>query len=62
MKTTNWFNDLLNQIESLSDDLDLDDFGRGKLRDFVIEHMKEQYSLGSKSGAAWAFNAQHNQF
>lgn len=44
---------LVDDIETLSDDLNLDAFARMVLKDFIIENCKKEYMRGNKSGICW---------
>ena len=51
----NWFQNLSDKINSLSEQFALDELQTLTLRDFVISTAKTQYRIGNKSGAGWAF-------
>ncbi len=51
----NWYKALVNEINSVSEELGLDDMGTDRLRDFVVERAKDQFKAGNKSGIRWAF-------
>lgn len=46
---------MMEQIFSLAEDLKLDEEQTNSLRTFVILQAREQYKMGSRAGAAWAF-------
>ncbi len=54
-QTNNWYKALLDQIHSLSEEFGLDDEQTNRFRDFSVTLAKEQYKLGNKYGASWAF-------
>lgn len=54
-KKNNWYSNLISETNSLAEELGLDDFNTGRLRDFIVDHAKSQYKLGNKNGAGWAF-------
>lgn len=51
----NWFQLLLDKITTLSEEFGLDDIQANRFRDFSVTLAKEQYRLGNKYGASWAF-------
>lgn len=51
----NWFQNLLDKINQLSDQFGLDDTQTNAFRDFVVTTARSQYQIGTKSGAGWAF-------
>ncbi len=55
MATNSWYKSLLQNINNLAEELGLDDFAGGKLRDFVLDTAKAEFKAGNKSGIAWAF-------
>ena len=54
-KKDNWYKTLISKLNSLSEEFGLDDMQTVKFRDFVVAIAKDQYKVGNKSGAAWAF-------
>jgi hypothetical protein len=54
-KTNNWYRDLVSRVNTLSETFGLDDLQTSDLRNFVMTIAKDQFKVGSKSGAAWAF-------
>jgi hypothetical protein len=52
---SNWFQNLLNNIDQLAGQFGLDDTQTNAFRDFVVITARHQYKVGSKSGAGWAF-------
>lgn len=51
----NWYREITTRINSLSETFGLDDMQTSDLRTFVVNIAKDQYKIGNKSGAAWAF-------
>ncbi|MBI5369856.1 hypothetical protein HZA85_01530 [Candidatus Uhrbacteria bacterium] len=54
-QTTNWYKTLADNANSLCEEFGLSDTQTNRLRDFVVTVAKNQYRIGNKSGAAWAF-------
>lgn len=54
-KTNSWFSSLISNINTLGEELGLDDSGTDKMRDFVIDNARAQYKAGNRSGIGWAF-------
>lgn len=54
-KKNNWFQALQDKINSLSEQFGLDEVQRHTFRDFVVNIAREQFKVGSRSGAGWAF-------
>ncbi len=52
---TNWFKTLNDRVNTLAETFGLDDTQANQFRDFAVQIAKEQYKVGSKSGASWAF-------
>jgi uncharacterized protein YfaT (DUF1175 family) len=52
---TNWFRALNDRVSDLAETFGLDDTQVNRFRDFAVQIAKEQYKVGSKSGASWAF-------
>lgn len=51
----NWFRSLLDKINMFAEQFELDEIETGAFRDFVVTTAREQFKVGSKSGAGWAF-------
>ena len=51
----NWYREITSRVNSLSETFGLDDMQTSDLRTFVVSVAKDQYKIGNKSGAAWAF-------
>lgn len=49
-----WFTKVLASINTLAEELGLDDMGTQKLREFVLAKCKEEYMTGNRSGIRWA--------
>lgn len=54
-QNNNWYQLLLDKINSLSEEFGLDDVQTNQFRNFVVRLAKEQYKIGNKYGASWAF-------
>ena len=54
-KKVNWFDNLISRLNTLGEELGLDDSGTKKMRDFVVDNAREQYKAGNRSGIHWAF-------
>ncbi|PJA45612.1 hypothetical protein CO174_02345 [Candidatus Uhrbacteria bacterium CG_4_9_14_3_um_filter_50_9] len=54
-KKNNWFQALQDKINSLSEQFGLDEVQTHAFRDFVVTTAREQFKIGSRSGAGWAF-------
>lgn len=52
---TNWYKLLLDKINCLCEEFGLDDSQTNQFKDFVVSLAKEQYKIGNKYGASWAF-------
>jgi hypothetical protein len=50
-----WKDNLMAKMNELAEELSLDDFSSGKMRDVMMQIAREQYKRGGKGGAAWAF-------
>ncbi|HBK34933.1 hypothetical protein A2239_04700 [Candidatus Uhrbacteria bacterium RIFOXYA2_FULL_40_9] len=50
-----WYGKILSSANSLAEEFGLDDFSTKRLRDYAVSIAKEQYQVGNKCGAAWAF-------
>ena len=54
-KKNNWFQALQDKINSLSEQFGLDEVQTHAFRDFVVTTAREQFKIGSRSGAGCAF-------
>lgn len=54
-QTNNWFRILLDKINQLAEQFALDDVQTNAFRDFVVSIAREQYKVGSKSGARYVY-------
>jgi len=54
-KVNNWYRELVSRVNTLSETFGLDDLQTSDLRNFVTTIAQDQFKVGSKSGAAWAF-------
>ncbi len=54
-ETKKWYKQLTDSINSLSEEFGLSDTQTNRFQDFAMMIAKEQYRVGNKSGAAWAF-------
>ncbi len=54
-QTNNWRKALHDQIIALSEEFGLDDMQTNRFRDFSVMLAQEQYRIGNKYGASWAF-------
>lgn len=52
---TTWLDMLIDQVHMLSEEFGLSDAQTVRLKDFTIGLAKEQYRIGNKYGASWAF-------
>lgn len=52
---TNWFHNLLDKVNHLAEQFGLDDSQTHSFRDFVVTTAREQFKVGSKSGARYAY-------
>ena len=50
-----WYTKIISMSNSLSEEFGLDVVSTKRLRDFVFTIAKDQYQVGNKCGAAWAF-------
>ncbi len=57
----NWFQNLSDHIHQLAEQFDLDELQTQTFRDFVVSIAREQYKIGSRSGAGWAFKQAKEQ-
>lgn len=53
--TNNWYRELVSRVNTLSETFGLDDLQTSDLRNFVVTIARDQYKIGNKMGAAWAF-------
>ncbi|MDG1949380.1 MAG: hypothetical protein P8J32_00985 [bacterium] len=51
----NWYQQLSDRINSLAEQFSLDEIQHDTFRTFVVKLAKDQYKVGSKAGAGWAF-------
>ena len=51
----NWFRNLLDKVNQLAEQFGLDDSQTHTFRDFIVSTARDQFKVGSKSGAGWAF-------
>ncbi len=49
-----WYVELVSAINSLAEELGVDDLGTRRMRDFVVSTAKSQYTAGNKAGIYWA--------
>ncbi|MFH1405149.1 MAG: hypothetical protein ABIH21_03575 [Patescibacteria group bacterium] len=49
-----WFKDLVAKLNSIAEEVGLDDMSVDKLKEFMLEVARNQYSAGNRSGIAWA--------
>jgi hypothetical protein len=54
-QTNNWFQTLSDKITSLAEEFGLSDTHTNRFKDFAVTLAKEQYKIGNKYGASWAF-------
>jgi hypothetical protein len=54
-KKNNWFQALQDKINTLAEQFELDELQTHTFRDFVVTTAREQFKIGSRSGAGWAF-------
>lgn len=54
-KTNNWYKELVTRANTLSETFGLDDLQTSDLRTFVTTLARDQFKVGSKSGASWAY-------
>ncbi|MBI5794599.1 hypothetical protein HZA87_06005 [Candidatus Uhrbacteria bacterium] len=52
---TNWFQTMLDKINMFAEQFELDEVETSAFRDFILTTAREQFKVGSKSGAGWAF-------
>ncbi len=55
----NWYKKLLSEVNTISEQFELDEIQTATFRDFAVKISKEQFKNGSRSGAAWAFKQKH---
>lgn len=59
----NWYQHLSDRINNLSEQFGLDEIQQDTFRSFVVKLAKDQYKVGSRAGAGWAFKkAKEDQF
>ncbi len=51
----NWYRALLDEISMLAQSFRLSETQTHTFRDFVVTTAREQFKVGSRSGAGWAF-------
>jgi hypothetical protein len=51
---SHWFDKLTAGLNSLAEELGLDDMATSRMRDFVVGIAKEQYKAGNRAGIRWA--------
>lgn len=51
----NWSQTLSDKVCSFAEELGLDDIQTNRFKDFAFTVAKEQYKIGNKYGASWAF-------
>ena len=56
-----WYEELISSINQLSEQFGLDENSATHLREFIIQIAREQYKIGNKSGARWAFKKIANE-
>ncbi|OGL66992.1 hypothetical protein A2856_00675 [Candidatus Uhrbacteria bacterium RIFCSPHIGHO2_01_FULL_63_20] len=49
-----WFMSLIASVQTLAEELGLDDLSTQKLREFVLTTAKNEYMAGNRSGISWA--------
>ncbi len=54
-QTKTWHQVILQDTNQLAEQFGLDEQSTNQLRSFVVTTAKNQYRVGNKSGAAWAF-------
>jgi len=54
-QNTKWFQVLSDHVNTLCEEFGLSDMQSIRFRDFTVTLAKEQYRVGIKSGASWAF-------
>jgi hypothetical protein len=59
----NWYQQLSDRVNNLAEQFGLDEIQRDTFRAFVVKLAKDQYKVGSRAGAGWAFKkAKEDQF
>lgn len=53
-KKPKWYAELVNALNTLAEELGLDDLGAQRMRDFVVSTAKSQYMEGNRAGIYWA--------
>ncbi len=54
-QTNGWFDVLSDKVNSLAEEFGLSDNHTNRFKDFAVTLAKEQYKIGNKYGASWAF-------
>jgi hypothetical protein len=54
-QTNNWSQILSDKVISLAEEFGLSDAHTNRFKDFAVTLAKEQYKIGNKYGASWAF-------
>lgn len=49
-----WYVELVSAINTLAEELGIDDLGTRRMRDFVVSTAKAQYTAGNRAGIYWA--------
>ena len=49
-----WYKNLISAINTLAEEIGLDDTSTQKLREFIFMQAKEQFKAGNRSGIRWA--------
>lgn len=52
-QTTKWYVNLLSQLNSITEEFELDPIQAERFRSFTFEVAKSQYKAGNKGGIAW---------
>lgn len=58
---SNWFDKLTSGLNSLAEELGLDDMSAARMRDFVVGIAKDQYKAGNRAGIRWARSGAMNK-
>ncbi len=53
-ETLPWYKNLISSINTLAEEIGLDDSSTQKLREFIFAQSKEQFKAGNRSGIRWA--------
>lgn len=54
-KTVNWYNSLRDRVQDIARRYELPEDITAEVQSLMFEIAREQFKMGSKSGAAWAF-------